>query len=198
MKNTISVLVNTITVFALFSAIALPVEAQAKCYGTYGQEIKCPVEEVAFTLIKTANKEKISVGETVEFTLTVKNVGAVKVDGVRVRDFLPTELEYVSGDINKIINSFGPGEVEEIKIVAKAQEGVVGDGGVKVVVNRADLTYEGIKLEAEASVVIEGGKVLAAVLPETSAGYELIGMLSGLLVFLGAGIKELSEKRIKL
>jgi hypothetical protein len=60
------------------------------------------------------------------------------------------------------------------------------------------LTYEDIELEAEANVVIEGGKVLAAVLPETSAGYEIIGMVSGLLVALGAGIKELTDKKVRV
>lgn len=178
-------------------SVSTPVEAQQKCYDAYGREIPCPVEEVAFTLVKTANKERIKVGEEVTFTLTVKNVGTVKVDGVRVRDMLPAELEYVSGNINNVINSFGPGEVEEIKIVAKAKDGVVSDGGVKVVVNKADLTYESIKLEAQASVVIEGGKVLAAELPETSAGYEVLGMLSGILVAVGAGIKELTDKKVR-
>ena len=129
----------------------------------------------------------------------MKNTGTVEVDGVTVKDTLPDELVYVSGDITKVFNDFKPGEQRSFTVTAKPIEGILTNGGGVQAINKADLTYKNTKLHAEATVLIQNGKILAAsTLPETSSGYEIIGLVSGLSISIGAAIKMLVDKKITL
>lgn len=47
----------------------------------------------------TSNKNNVFVGETVRFTMTVVNSGAVTVSGAALRDTLPTGLDFVRGSV---------------------------------------------------------------------------------------------------
>ncbi|MCA9390499.1 DUF11 domain-containing protein [candidate division WWE3 bacterium] len=185
---------------ALFlSVLFIPQKAEASnCYNNYGVKVDCPVEEVSFSITKTADQEKIKPAGRVWFTVTVKNTGTITVDNVSVKDILPDELVWVEGDITHVYNNFKPGETRSFKVKAKPADNIVAQGGTTTAINRAQLTYKDIKLNAEATVVIESGSVLAAnTLPETSAGYAIIGLMSGLAISVGAGLKELSDKMLK-
>ena len=205
MKNDVTILQKT-SVFVLFTALVIGILAifpqgvkaqEEKCYGQYGQEIECPIDFVSLVIEKDADKEQIAPNEEVTFTITVKNVGQVKVDGVNVTDQLPDELEYVAGDLDRVIDSFGVGEIESYTITAKAKSDSVQAGETKVVTNTVVLTYKEIVLDDTEDVVISLGEVLGAtVLPETGS-VGVMGILAGLLIATGGAIREISERKLK-
>lgn len=194
------------SVMLLLSVTAVSSNSDDKCFDNYGREIPCPSKNISFTIEKVSNKERIQEREEVTFTITVKNVGEVEVNEVRIRDFLPSELERVEGDIEWTLNGFAPGETEELQVTARAKDQVVGMGSEKQVTNIARLEFEGISMEDEADVIIFEGDVsgvqdeMPKVLPATASGddWYWMGLVAGLALAIGAGLKEFSDKKIRL
>jgi hypothetical protein len=62
---------------------------------TDGAEIKIQYSDLSLT--KTASNRKPSVGETIDYTLTVTNDGINNATNVQVQDILPKGLQYLSG-----------------------------------------------------------------------------------------------------
>ncbi len=52
-------------------------------------------------LTKTANIKVVKVGDTVTWTITVKNIGSLTATGVKVSDLLPESLKYLSHVVSK-------------------------------------------------------------------------------------------------
>jgi len=51
------------------------------------------------TIAMTSNKNTVFIGETVRFTITLENKGAITVSGVKLQDVLPAGLEFVRGSV---------------------------------------------------------------------------------------------------
>ena len=130
---------------------------------------------------------RFGVGQEVTFRLTVKNVSDVLIDKVDVFDFLPVELEYVSGpgtyDVNTrevrfSVEQLSPNASRDFEVKAKVAQNLP-DRSLITVVNKAEVRLVGETDKDSSQLVIE--KPFAGGLPATGPAVEVMLTVSGLL-----------------
>lgn len=93
----VGILCTMLITFSIASA------EEKQCYGQYGQQIPCPVENKAYTLEKLVevdgtwvnNRPGVAPDSTVRFLIQVENTGEVEAS-LTVEDTLPANLSYIS------------------------------------------------------------------------------------------------------
>ena len=178
--------------------LANPVSAQYGCPNAYGGEV-CPTGDVtidkkvqnpqSFVFVDNlgSSDARFGVGQEVTFRLTVKNVSDVLIDKVDVFDFLPVELEYVSGpgtyDVNTrevrfSVEQLSPNASRDFEVKAKVAQNLP-DRSLITVVNKAEVRLVGETDKDSSQLVIE--KPFAGGLPATGPAVEVMLTVSGLL-----------------
>jgi len=119
--------------------------------------------------------------ETVEFRITVKNVGEVEVDNMKMTDKLPSELDRVGGDgLTEYFDNFKPGETKEFKIKATINSDEFDrENFDKCVVNKAELHF-GDKFEGADTATVCYSKGTVTELPGTGPD---LGIATGIAGF---------------
>ncbi len=133
--------------------------------------------------------------DIVEFRIKIKNVGEIKVDDMKMKDFLPDEMERVGGSgLTEYWDSFIPGESKEFKIEAVLDESEFDrENFEKCIVNKAEAYYDDNFEGADTATVCYGNATITE-LPETGASSTLIFVSLGMLSLLGGTL----VKKIKL
>ncbi len=165
-------------------SVAQPVAAQYGCPNAYGGEV-CPTGDVTidkkvqnpqdsiFVDNLGINDPRFKEGQEVTFRLTVKNVSDTLIDKVDVFDFLPAELEYISGpgtyDINTrevrfLVEQLGPNASRDFEVKAKVAQNLPNRSLITVV-NKAEARLVGETDKDSSQLVIE--RPFAGGLPAT-------------------------------
>ncbi|MBS9523582.1 DUF11 domain-containing protein [Litoribacter alkaliphilus] len=119
--------------------------------------------EVDFT--KSVDRTEVMVGDMVTYTISLTNNGNQTLENIRIEDFLPEELMYISSNFDRedddslvfIIAQLPAGETVELVIEAMA----TAEGEV---VNKAQLTIGDFEKEAESeSVIVKNAQVDLAI-----------------------------------
>ena len=203
---------SALTIGALaFSMInpTLSFANDAKCFGSYGQEIDCPVQNISFSIQKTVRKagestfvEQVNAGDDskVEFSVTVKNTGDTTVSNVKLIDVLPANLTSTNST-DYTINDFAPNQERTFMVTATANVKGLAEGQTNCVVNVANVVFNNeTKASDTASVCIKNGQVLATKLPNTgianngTIGLFVIAILSGFIIVNSTIIAEKARK----
>lgn len=126
-------------------------------------------------------------GQTVEFKITVKNKSddnADEADGLKIKDFLPSEMTRVGGsDLIESWSDFKPGDEKKFTFEAKVNSSEY-DRDVKFekcVVNKVELTRDG-DFEGSDTATVCYGNVTPSELPKTGAESTLALTGLGLIV----------------
>ncbi len=188
-------------VTGLLIVVLFPREAFATskhCDEVYGGGETCIVNK-SFEIEKKVRlkdegdyKDKISgveEGDTIEFRITVKNrsksddgvdESKLTFDNMRMEDILPSELEWVSGDLTEEWDDFKPGE-RKFTIRAKIVSDEFDRDGdwSKCVVNKAEVSYDGDFEGSDTATVCYGDEEITE-LPETGASSTLLMTILGL------------------
>lgn len=186
----------------LIAGFAGNTKAYAACEPTYGGGEVC-VYNKSFRITKdvkvvedsdTSFNDKVTgvkKNETVEFRITVKNVGETEVDNMKMKDKLPSELERAGGDgLTESWGNFAPGETKTFKIRATIKGSEFDrENFDKCVVNKAEL-YFGDKFEGADTATVCFGKGEVTELPSTGPDFGLFTGMAGLgLTVLGLIVK---------
>lgn len=128
--------------------------------------------------------------DVIEFKVTIKNVGEVTVDDMKMEDKLPDELERIGGDgLTEYFNNFKPGDKEEFIIRAKVKKDEFDrDNFEKCVVNKAQARYKG-KFEGSDTATVCYGNAEVKELPKTGASVIDLTALGFGLISVGTLIK---------
>ena len=59
----------------------------------------CTIVNPEFVTWKSANRTSVNGGEEIEYTIHVRNIGAIDINGVNIEDILPANTTYVSGGV---------------------------------------------------------------------------------------------------
>ncbi len=106
-------------------------DVTVSCVSTTSTPTPTPVpgSVVDVALSKIADKQKVKLGETVTFTVTVTNEGSNTILGLKVKDALPTSLQYMGhetsyGTFNNLdgiwsIGNLNPGQKQTLKLVVR-------------------------------------------------------------------------------
>lgn len=129
--------------------------------GVSDSEATTIIDRPSLSFTKSAERSQVTLGESVDFTLSVRNNGTSAVSGLRISDRLPASLSFVSASgggwtciSNTVINCSNPalpaGTASTLVITAQA------DGPAGAATNSATLTFgsDGFSLSASASVVL--------------------------------------------
>ncbi len=165
------------------------VEYDENCEPTYGGGQTC-IYNKSFEIDKDVRIEgdddwedkvtDVEADDIVEFRIRVKNVGDIEVDNMKMEDFLPDEMEKVSGDLTEYWDDFEPGETKEFKIKAQIDEDEFDrENFEKCVVNKVEVSYDG-DFEGSDTATVCYGDAEVTELPETGAGATLALALTGL------------------
>lgn len=193
-------------VLGFLIVVLLPREALAtgdhdKCDEVYGGGETCIVNK-SFEIIKKVRiedegsfKDKVSGVEEddiIEFEITVINRAKADdgvdedeliFDDMEMEDILPSELEWVSGDLTEDWDDFEPGEDNEKTFTIKAridEDEFDRDGEwSKCVVNKAEVYYDDDFEGSDTATVCYGDEEITE-LPETGASTTLLMTLFGL------------------
>lgn len=163
------------------------------CNKTFEVEKKVKIEGGDVWKDKVINVKE---DETILFRITIKNIGDVKVDDMKMEDFLPDELKRIGGSgLTEYWDDFEPGEEKEFEIEVKINSEEF-DRDVefeKCVVNKAEATYDGT-LEGSDTATVCYGTLEIEELPETGATSTVVFTILGLaLVTSGIYFKKKSR-----
>lgn len=194
--NKINVALLSALVLGVLVAVLYPTKASASCESNYGGGETC-IYNKNFKIEKKVRlegdnswKDKVTdvdEGDVIEFKITIENSGEVETDEMKFEDFLPDELEKISGDLTEAWDNFKPGDKKtfRIKVKVSADEFDRKDEFEKCVVNKAEVRYDGIKEGSDTATVCYGDIELKE-LPKTGATSTIVlTMLGSTLV--GAG-----------
>ncbi|KKT45657.1 MAG: hypothetical protein UW36_C0002G0044 [candidate division WWE3 bacterium GW2011_GWA2_44_16] len=133
-----------------------------------------------------------------EFRVKVKNEGEVEVDDMKMKDFLPKEMEKVGGSgLTEYWDSFEPGESKTFVIKAVVKDSEYDRKNFeKCVVNKARVEYKGDNEGSDTATVCYSDKEPTE-LPKTGGESALIGALGLGLASLGVTIKKVKAKILK-
>lgn len=140
---------------------------------------------------------KFKPGDTVTFQLKVKNAADVLASNVKITDFLPGSLDYVSGGALRsdgaiIINAgdFKPSQERTflLKTRVKSQDRLPADKGVFCELNKARVETDQASDEDTAQFCVEKQVVGVKQVPQAGPEFGLI-LFAGEICLLGAGIK---------
>ena len=106
-----------------------------------------PVTPAKLELIKVVNRDLSKPGETPTFTITVSNTGGSVATGVRLTDALPTGLRGTNLDQTFDLE---PGAVKTVTL-----EATVDDSASGVIVNTAQVNWNGTDLSATAQMRVQ-------------------------------------------
>ena len=193
--------INAVLLTALFIgvlvAILAPTKASASCESNYGGGETC-IYNKNFKIEKKVRLEgdnswkdkviNVDEGDVIEFKITITNTGEVKTDKMKFSDFLPDELEKISGDLTETWDNFKPGDEKSFKIKVKVSKKEFARNGEfeKCVVNKAEVSYKGTKEGSDTATVCYGNIELKE-LPKTGATSTIaLTMLGSTLVGAGA------------
>jgi len=204
----------SVLVLALFGSLFAP-SVSADTNGVYGQygQYGTPGKQQSITINKTvaagestkggqqvfvdnltASDQRFSAGDTITFHLQVKNTADALLSDVKVTDFLPAHVDFVSGGSLRTDNSvvidagdFQPNEEKNftVKVRVKPQDQLPQDKGVICELNKAEVKTGSLHDQDTAQFCIEkqvSGVPGAPSIPQKvpSTGPEL-----GLLLFAG-------------
>ncbi len=132
--------------------------------------------------------------KVLEFRITVKNIGDVKTDKMKMQDFLPSELKRVGGHkLEETWDSFDISETKTFIIEVKLDPNEIKDKEFeKCVVNKAEVRFDGNFEGADTATVCYGVSKITE-LPETGFGEIILPLGTG---FLAAGylLKKFTRK----
>jgi LPXTG-motif cell wall-anchored protein len=177
----------------------------ADCESTYGGGENC-IYNKSFRIVKdvrTVNdnsngpwKDKVSgvdKNDTLEFRSKVTNVGEVKVDEMKMKDYLPDELKKLDGGdgLTEEWGSFAPGETKEFTFKVKVKDSEFDrENFEKCIVNKAELHYKDAFEGADTATVCYSKGELKE-LPETGTGTTVMSTIAGIgLIALGIFTKK--------
>ncbi|HAZ29421.1 TPA: hypothetical protein DCY43_01540 [candidate division WWE3 bacterium] len=182
-------------------------KAYAGCTANYGGGETC-VFNKRFDIEKKVRKEgddswkdkvtSVKENQVVEFRVKVKNEGEVEVDDMKMKDFLPKEMEKVGGSgLTEYWDSFEPGESKTFVIKAVVKDSEYDRKNFeKCVVNKARVEYKGDNEGSDTATVCYSDKEPTE-LPKTGGESALIGALGLGLASLGVTIKKVKAKILK-
>lgn len=132
-----------------------------------------------------------------EFKVKIKNTGELKVNHMKMEDFLPDELERVGGDgLTEYWGDFEPGEIKTFYIDAKVNSSEFDrENFEKCVVNKAEVRYSNKFEGADTATVCYGMEKEEEIteLPETGFVETLLPVGLGLLA-VGYALKRYKEE----
>jgi uncharacterized repeat protein (TIGR01451 family) len=108
---------------------------------------KPPAQPAKLTLEKTVDRDEATVGETLNFTITAKNVGGSSVNGIKLVDTLPQGL--TGKNLQEIVD-LKAGEARVFKLAAQIASNAKGS-----ILNTATLEGNQQQLKASASVRVK-------------------------------------------
>ncbi|MFA4957031.1 MAG: LamG-like jellyroll fold domain-containing protein [Candidatus Methanoperedens sp.] len=79
-------------------------------------------EQTALSITKSASPTSIKQGQTATITLTVKNTGTTEIKDIEIKDTLPADVNYVSGEISKIYSSLAPKDSREFQYIVQINQ----------------------------------------------------------------------------
>lgn len=129
-----------------------------------------------------ASGHRFVAGDTVTFTVDIKNVGSTTLTNVNFSDTLPSFLVWQSGDsLNSTISTLSPGETKTLTIVAR----VISDppGGVTCNVNTAFASTSGASDSDSAQLCVENRVKGVTTIPSTGPEQGVLVLLPALGAF---------------
>ncbi|QIK63723.1 DUF11 domain-containing protein [Leucobacter viscericola] len=135
-----------------------PTTDQNECESTDNDQVP------AVSITKDDGKKVVRSGETLDYVLTAKNIGAVDAPNVIVTDVMPKNVDFVKSSIpgtQSVNDAFSfewslgtlkPGEVREIVVTVKVHEKLAPDTEIA---NTATITTDGVCVDDPATGVDE-------------------------------------------
>lgn len=194
---------NLIVAFSFFTFFSVVLTGKSKVYASctpnYGGGQTC-IFNKNFDIEKKVRKAgddswgdkviNVKKGEIVEFRIKIKNDGDLDVDGMKMEDKLPKEMERVGGSgLTEYWDDFEKGESKTFVIKAKVKDREYErENFEKCVVNKAVVEYNGDE-EASDTATVCYGSVKPTELPKTGGGAFTLA-LGGVLVSLGVLLRK--------
>ncbi|WP_143959442.1 DUF7507 domain-containing protein [Litoribacter populi] len=125
--------------------------------------------------VKNVDQTEVMVGDMITYTITLTNKGRETLENIRIEDFLPEELMFISSNLERedgeklvfVIEKLGAGESVELVIETMA----IAEGEV---VNRAHLTIDDFEADAEAEKVDIRNALVDLSITKTSFNKEIL------------------------
>ncbi|MFA4957030.1 MAG: LamG-like jellyroll fold domain-containing protein [Candidatus Methanoperedens sp.] len=79
-------------------------------------------EQTALSITKSASPTSIKQGQTATITLSVKNTGTTEIKDIEIKDTLPSDVTYVSGETSKTYSSLAPKDSREFQYIVQINQ----------------------------------------------------------------------------
>lgn len=203
MKN-INIKLIVVAIVALSGFAFATSKAFAGCTSNYGGGETC-IYNKRFDIEKKVRKEgddswkdkvtNVKKDEVVEFRIKVKNEGEVEVDNMKMKDFLPKEMERIGGSgLTEYWDDFEPGESKTFVIKAVIKDSEYDRKNFeKCVVNKARVEYDGDNEGSDTATVCYTDKKITE-LPKTGSESGIFAALGVSLASIGVALKKLTKK----
>ena len=182
---------SILIVSTFFLSLGMPIPAvKADTYGGGETEISLKIVKEVRLAGDTSYKDKVFIDLTdpeekakeIYFRMTVTNIGTADLSSLKMEDFLPSELNKLSGDLTEEWGSLAAGEEKTFVIKANLKDGEIKEDKdyEKCVVNKAEIRRDGNFAGSDVATVCYGNKPVE--LPKTGflpmSGFAGLGMLS--------------------
>lgn len=192
-------LAATLTVGAAMLSLVGRADAAVRCEFQYGVGEVCVVtgelqvdkevfnpQERKFVDNLGLTSHRFAPGDEITFRIMTKNVGNATFSRVTVTDTLPSELQFISGNLNYTITDLSPGETDtrEFRARVVSADRFPSDKSVICVINAVEARADSERDRDTAQVCLEKKVPAPAKLPEAGAEDSVLFLLSSSLLAL--------------